>query len=792
MESRVITKEISDKKIKVEGPVVLPLVPLRDLPIFPGMVFHFDIGRERSIDAIEQSMENFKGNVFLSLQKDYAVEDPGPDDIYDYGCFAQVKQMLRMPENLIRVLVEIDQRGKITQFTQTEPCFMVRCEPIKTSYEKNKRNDTLVDMVKNVFLDYLNRTHKMSDGIVPALNEIEPVDRLIDIIAANMDLETDKSQAILACEDVSQRLYLLYEAIVSEIEYLQIEEGIEAKVRSELDRNQREFVLREQIRAIQDELGEDEASTIDNYLKRLDEINPPEIVRKKVETEVAKLRKVPFGSSESAISETYLDWVLELPWNVKDEVNLDVARAREILNEEHYALDKVKERILEYMSVLQLSDSLKSPIICLVGPPGVGKTSIAKSIAHALGRKYVRISLGGLKDEAEIRGHRRTYLGAIPGRIIYHMKMAGTSNPLILLDEIDKMSVDFKGDPSAAMLEVLDPEQNNTFTDNYLELPFDLSDVLFITTANSLSTIPEPLLDRMEIIEVNGYVESEKLEIARRYLVPQGLEEHGLKEEQFTISDQALKDIIYYYTRESGVRELKRQIYQVMRIAAKRIVEGKKERVNVTRGNLENFLGMHKYSFDKAESKEYVGLVNGLAWTSVGGETLEIEVVTVPGKGKIEITGQLGDVMVESVKAAISFIRANAEKLGVNPDFYEKQDIHLHVPEGAVPKDGPSAGITITTALVSALTGKAVPNDLAMTGEITLRGRILPIGGLREKLAAATRAGMKRVLIPSENRKDLEEVPDVILKTLDIVPVSDLTEAMDLIFPQGKEEEVKS
>lgn len=792
MESRVITKEISDKKIKVEGPVVLPLVPLRDLPIFPGMVFHFDIGRERSIDAIEQSMENYKGNVFLSLQKDYAVEDPGPDDIYDYGCFAQVKQMLRMPENLIRVLVEIDQRGKITQFTQTEPCFMVRCEPIHTSYEKNKRTDTLVDMVKNVFLDYLNRTHKMSDGIVPALNEIEPVDRLIDIIAANMDLETDKSQAILACEDVSQRLYLLYEAIVNEIEYLQIEEGIEAKVRSELDRNQREFVLREQIRAIQDELGEDEASTIDNYLKRLDEVNPPEVVRKKVETEVAKLRKVPFGSSESAISETYLDWVLDLPWNVKDEVNLDVVKAREILNREHYALDKVKERILEYMSVLQLSDSLKSPIICLVGPPGVGKTSIAKSIAHALGRKYVRISLGGLKDESEIRGHRRTYLGAIPGRIIYHMKMAGTRNPLILLDEIDKMSVDFKGDPSAAMLEVLDPEQNNTFTDNYLELPFDLSDVLFITTANSLQGIPEPLLDRMEVIEVNGYVEAEKLEIARRYLVPQGLKEHGLKEEQFAISDQALKDIIYYYTRESGVRELKRQIYQVMRIAAKKIVEGKKERVNVTRGNLENFLGIHKFSFDKAESKEYVGLVNGLAWTSVGGETLEIEVVTVPGKGKIEITGQLGDVMVESVKAAISFIRANAEKLGVNPDFYEKQDIHLHVPEGAVPKDGPSAGITITTALVSALTGKAVPNDLAMTGEITLRGRILPIGGLREKLAAAMRAGMKRVLIPSENRKDLEEVPDVILKTLDIVPVSDLTEAMDLIFPQGKEEEVKS
>ena len=776
------TEQTERPRLKVTEPGRLPLVPLRGLPVFPGMVFHFDIGREKSILAVEDAMENGGGILFLAEQKDFAVDDPKPDEIYEYGCFATVKQMLRMPENLMRVLVEIDTRGRIVNYAQTEPYFIVDALPVNTRLEMNKENEALLKMVKSVFSEYIGQTHRLSEGVIPAVNEIEPPELLIDIIAANMDLESESAQQILAEQDVGKRLYMLYELIVSELEYLQIEQKIDEKVKTELDRNQREFVLREQIRVIQDELGEDDDSVLNGYYKRLDELNPPEEVRKKVETEIGRLKKVPLGSSESAIIETYLDWVLDLPWNTLDDVNVDVAEARKILNTDHYALDKVKERILEYLSVLKLSDSLKSPSLCLVGPPGVGKTSIAKSIARALGRKYVRLSLGGMRDEAEIRGHRRTYLGAIPGRIIYHLKMAGTRNPLFLLDEIDKMSQDFKGDPSSALLEVLDPEQNNTFTDNYLELPFDLSDVLFLTTANSLSTIPEPLMDRMEIIEVNGYVESEKLEIAKRYLIPQNLEAHGLKADQISISENALKDIIAYYTRESGVRELKRKISQVMRIAAREIVENGKTHVTVNRGNLENFLGMKRFLFDLADSGSHVGLVTGLAWTSVGGETLQIEVVTVPGKGKIQITGQLGDVMQESVKAAISYIRSRAAMLKIDPDFYEKTDIHLHVPEGAVPKDGPSAGITIATALISALTNQPVPDDLAMTGEITLRGRVLPIGGLREKLAAASRAGIKTVLIPMENRKDLEEVPDVILKSLEIVPVAQMSDVAGRLF----------
>lgn len=781
------TEKTEKPEVILVEPGRIPLVPLRGLPVFPGMVFHFDIGREKSIIAVEQAMED-DGILFLAEQKDFEVEDPKPEEIYEYGCYATVKQMLRMPENLMRVLVEIDARGKITSFEQTEPCFIVNAEPVMTHLDMTKENRALLKMLKSVFTEYIGRTHKLSEGIIPAVNEIEPPELLIDIIAANMDLETESAQELLAEQDVSKRLFMLYELITGELEYLRIEQSIDEKVKNELDRNQREFVLREQIRVIQDELGDDDDSVLNGYYRRLEEIDPSPEVRKKVEAEIARLKKVPMGSSESAIIETYLDWVLDLPWNTVDEVNVDVAQARLILNEDHYALDKVKERILEYLSVLKLSNSLKSPIICLVGPPGVGKTSIAKSIARALGRKYVRLSLGGMRDEAEIRGHRRTYLGAIPGRIIYHLKMAGTRNPLFLLDEIDKMSQDFKGDPGAALLEVLDPEQNNTFTDNYLELPFDLSDVLFLTTANSLSTIPEPLMDRMEIIEVNGYVESEKMEIAKRYLIPQCLETHGLKKEQVTISENALRDIITYYTRESGVRELKRKIAQVMRIAAREIVENNKKHITVNRGNLDKFLGMKRFLFDLADSDSHVGLVTGLAWTSVGGETLQIEVVTVPGKGKIQITGQLGDVMQESVKAAISYIRSQTKMLKINPDFYEKTDIHLHVPEGAVPKDGPSAGITIATALISALTGQPVPDDLAMTGEITLRGRVLPIGGLREKLAAASRAGIKTILIPEENRKDLEEVPDAILKSLKITPVAKMSDVAGLIFDIDKDE----
>ncbi|MDD4508763.1 MAG: endopeptidase La, partial [Eubacteriaceae bacterium] len=509
-------------------------------------------------------------------------------------------------------------------------------------------------------------------------------------------------------------------------------------------------------------------------------------VREKVEDELHRLEKVPEGSPEAGVIETYIEWILDLPWNNATKEEADVKRVRKILNQDHYALDDVKERVLEYISVLHLSKSMKSPIICLVGPPGVGKTSIAKSIARALNRKYVRMSLGGMSDEAEIRGHRRTYVGAIPGRIIYHLKQAGTNNPLFLLDEIDKMSQDFRGDPASALLEVLDPEQNNTFTDNYLELPFDLSHVLFLTTANTLSTIPRPLLDRMEIIEVSGYIEDEKQEIAKRYLIPKQLEVHGMDKTKLKISKGAARDIIRYYTRESGVRELEREIAKICRVAAKELVEEEKEKVSVTAKNLAKYLGLHRFSFEKIKNDELVGVVNGLAWTSVGGETLEIEVVVVDGKGKVVITGQLGDVMQESAKAAISYIRSKADELGIQKDFYDVKDIHLHVPEGAVPKDGPSAGITMTTALISALTGKPVPQNLAMTGEITLRGRVLPIGGLREKLTAAHRAGITRIILPKENEKDLEEVPNSVTDDLSIHPVSQMEEVTALVFGHQK------
>ncbi len=759
----------------------LPLVVLRGMAVFPGMIFHFDISRKKSILALEEAMKEDQ-ELFLASQKNEDQQELEEDDIYSVGCIAQVKQCLKMNEELSRILVEVQDRARIVEYTQTEPYFEVLTETLVTSGENNDENAALLKLILTSFTEYVGMSDHISESIIPALEMIDNADLVIDLICTNLDLDVDRAQRLLSETNTSARLLSMYKVLLEENQMLQLELQIDEKVKDEMDRTQRDYLLREQIRAIQDELGEDDEDQIQQYLNRLEKVAPPKEVAEKVETEIARLRKTPPGSSESSVIETYLDWILDMPWHTMDKENLDVANARKILNEDHFALENVKERMLEYISVLQLSKSLKSPILCLVGPPGVGKTSIAKSIARALGRKYVRLSLGGMRDEAEIRGHRRTYLGAIPGRIIYHLKTAKTKNPLFLLDEIDKMSQDFKGDPASALLEVLDPEQNSTFTDNYLELPFDLSHVLFITTANSLSTIPAPLLDRMEIIEVNGYVETEKFQIATRYLIPQLLAEHGIHEDQLKISPNALNDIIRYYTRESGVRELKRQLARVMRISAKEIVEKHKKLIQVNSGNLEKFLGLKKYLFDPAGTESYIGLVNGLAWTSVGGETLEIEVVVVPGKGKVEITGQLGDVMQESVKAAISYIRSRVSELGVPADFHEKNDIHLHVPEGAVPKDGPSAGITIATALISALTGKPVPGSLAMTGEITLRGRVLPIGGLREKLAAAHRAGMKTIILPKENEKDLEEVQKLILKSFNIIPVADMTEVVKKVF----------
>lgn len=764
----------------------LPMIPMRGMSVFPGMVVHFDIGRDKSIQALETAMTKDQ-IVFLTEQKDIKIEDPEPEDIYSVGCVAKVKQMLKMPDNLTRILVEVQERAKITEYIQYEPFFEVLYEPVQSIYYDTKENQALIRMIRSAFATYMTMTRKMATDLLASLDLVDNPDNLIDLICANLVLESKDAQRILQETDVEKRLMITYEVLVSELEMLRIEQNIDAKVKSELDKNQREYVLREQIKVIQEELGEgDVIDEIEDYRERLDALDVSDEVREKVTNEINRLNKIPAGSSEAGVIESYIEWVLDLPWNIMTEETLNVVEARKILDHDHYALEKVKERILEYISVLQLSKSLKSPILCLVGPPGVGKTSIAKSIARALNRPYVRMSLGGMRDEAEIRGHRRTYVGAIPGRIIYHLKQAEAMNPLFLLDEIDKLSQDFRGDPASALLEVLDPEQNSTFTDNYLELPFDLSHVMFLTTANSLSTIPRPLLDRMEIIEVNGYVETEKLEIAKRYLIPKQLEIHGLKASSCKISQKALQNIISYYTRESGVRELERQIARVCRVAAKEIVENGKQSVSVTQKNLDKFLGMERYSFDTMNNVKEVGLVNGLAWTSVGGETLQIEVVVVKGTGKIVITGQLGDVMQESAKAAISYIRSKISELGIAEDFYEKNDIHLHVPEGAVPKDGPSAGITMTTALISALTGKPVPQNLAMTGEITLRGRVLPIGGLREKLTAAHRAGIKEIILPKENQKDLEEVPDMVLDALNIHPVSKMEEVTKIVFEELK------
>jgi len=761
-----------------------PLIPLRGMSVFPGMVVHFDVGREKSIKALEMAMEKDQ-MAFLVTQKEVIKEEINPEDFYNVGCKVKVKQLLKMPENLVRVLVEVHERREIVEFESLEPYFLVSTKPVRSVYYDTKENRTLVRMIRESFANYMNVTRKVATDLILAMDSLDDPDQLIDIIGANLFLDLEDSQKLIQETDVNRRLAITYEILVEEVEMIKIEHHIDEKVRGEMYKHQREYYLREQIKVIQDELGEGDIQTeIEVYKERLDALEVEDEVRDKVLGELSRLNKVPQGSSEAGLIQTYIEWILDLPWNTLTEETIDVSLARKILDEDHFALEKVKERILEYISVLQLSNGMKSPIICLVGPPGVGKTSIAKSIARALNRKYVRMSLGGMRDEAEIRGHRRTYIGAIPGRIIYNIKKCGTRNPLFLLDEVDKLGQDFKGDPASALLEVLDPEQNNTFTDHYMELPFDLSQVLFLTTANSLSSIPRPLLDRMEIIEVNGYVESEKVEIAKRYLIPKQLEIHGLKKSTCKISETVIKNTIEYYTRESGVRELERKIAQICRVAAKEIVEYDRKSISITKKNLEKFLGKHQYSFETVGDKKEVGVVNGLAWTPVGGDTLQIEVIVVDGTGKIELTGQLGDVMKESVKAGISYIRSRADALGVSSDFYSKKDIHLHVPEGAVPKDGPSAGITIATALVSALTDKPVPQNLAMTGEITLRGRVLPIGGLREKLTAAHRAGIKEIILPSENEKDLDDVPKVVLEALHIQSVSNMAEVIEIVFNQ--------
>lgn len=760
----------------------LPLLPLRGLTIFPYMVLHFDVGRPKSIAALEAAMVNDQ-EIFLSSQVDSKIDEPNQNEIYEVGTIAKIKQMLKLPGDTIRVLVEGLERGKILDYVKDEPYYEVDLmTPIKYNYrDMELEMEAVARSVLSVFEKFVKLSSKVSPEILLTVTSLDDYDRLADIIAANTLVKTEDKQRVLEAFDPVDRLENLYEILTREIEILEIENKINLRVRRQIDKVQREYYLREQIKAIQKELGESDgiSEEVKEYQEKIGKANLPEEALEKANKELDRLARMGQGSAEGSVIRTYLDWITDLPWDIQTDDNLDLKNAAKILDEDHYGLTKVKERVIEYLAVRQMTKSMKGPILCFVGPPGVGKTSIAKSIARSLDRKFIQMSVGGVRDEAEIRGHRRTYVGAIPGRVISSIKHAGTKNPVFLLDEIDKMSSDFRGDPASALLEVLDPEQNNAFRDHYLELAFDLSNVMFLTTANNLDTIPRPLLDRMEIIHISGYTEEEKLNIATKYLIPKQLKEHGISKNSIRITENTIRNIINYYTRESGVRELERQIAAICRKVARRLIDDKVKSVRITENNLEKYLGIPKYRYDKVEKNDEVGIVTGLAWTPVGGDTLSIEVVPMAGKGKLVLTGQLGDVMKESARAGFSYIRSRSKEFGLEDDFHEQTDIHIHIPEGAIPKDGPSAGITMTTAVVSALLGVKVKSNLAMTGEITLRGRVLPVGGIKEKILAAHRAGITNILIPKENERDLIDIPDNIKRNLTIRAVETMDEVLE-------------
>lgn len=741
---------------------VLPLIPLRGIIIFPHMVLHFDVGREKSINALENAMLNDQ-KIFLAAQKDAKIEEPNEDNIFTIGTVCTIKQILKLPENIIRVLVEGEHRAKIKNYVSEEEYYKVEVEELlDEECEKDSECEALVRSVKDAFDEYMKLSVPVSGESVITLDDLNDAGRLSDVISSYLMLKHEKKQEILECYDITERLEKILVILKSELEILKVEKKIGLKVKKQMDKSQKEYYLREQLKVIQEELGEYDEVKKDTqkYSEKIEKAKLPKQVKERALYELNRLKGSGSYSSEGGVIKTYLDWILDLPWNKTTKDSIDLKRARKVLEQEHYGLKDVKERIIEYLAVKSMSKSLKGPIVCLVGPPGVGKTSIAKSIAHALNRNFVRISLGGIKDEAEIRGHRKTYIGAIPGRIIYGMKQAKSKNPLFLLDEIDKLSNDFKGNPADALLEVLDAEQNNTFRDNYLELDFDLSNVLFITTANSLDTIPGPLLDRMEIISVSGYTTEEKYHIAKSYLIPKQLKEHGIDDaNKINFSQGSIYSIIENYTRESGVRDLERKIARVIRKAITEMVEKSKKKVNITVNHISKYLGPIIFTYDKVEKEDKIGVVTGMAWTGYGGDTLPIEVSVMPGNGKLKLTGKLGDVMQESAQAAYSYVRANAKKYNIDPNFYKEKDIHIHAPEGAVPKDGPSAGVTMITAIVSALSNKKVKHNVAMTGEITLTGRVLAIGGLKEKSLAAFRAGIDTAIIPKQNEKDLKEIP---------------------------------
>ena len=760
--------------------LILPTVALRGLTVFPGSLIHFDVGRKPSIHAVEKAMENGMA-VFLVPQRDMTVETPAQDDLYPIGTLANVRQILRMPGNNVRVMVEGFARARMVSITRSEPHLVAEVEKIPTQAAGRitPRTEALIRSTYELFQQYIEVAPQTSSDLLINILASDDPGYIADYVAQNIPMRNDDKQAVLAEVRPVRRLEMLHKLLAREVDILAMDQEIQSRARDQMNDNQRDYYLREQIKAIQNELGEGEGSDeITEYREKIAAAQLPDEVREKLDKELNRLSKQPFGSAEATVMRNYLDVCLELPWGKFSKERVSVSAARRALDKDHFGLEKVKERILEFLAVKQLAPDLKGQIICLVGPPGVGKTSIAMSVAKAINRKLARISLGGISDEAEIRGHRKTYVGAMPGRILNAINQAGTANPLLLLDEIDKLGSDHRGDPASALLEVLDAEQNATFRDHFVELPFDLSRVMFITTANTTSTIPKPLLDRMEVIELSSYTDEEKLQIAKRHLIPKEMARHGIDKKKLTLSDSAIRQIICAYTKESGVRVLERELASVFRKAAMHFVSDDVKRISITADNLEEYLGVPKYHPEKQVLDERVGVVNGLAWTSVGGELLEVEVNAVPGSGKIELTGNLGDVMKESAHAAHTYIRSRAHELGVDQEFYKNTDIHAHFPEGAVPKDGPSAGIAITTAMVSALTGRAVRRGIAMTGEVTLRGRVLAIGGLKEKTMAALRNGVKTVFIPSDNEKDLEEIDQTVRNSLQFVLVDHVEQVL--------------
>ena len=747
----------------------LPAIPLRGITIFPNMIIHFDVGREKSISALEESMLK-DSKIFLVSQIDPEIEDPKRNEIYSIGTICKIKQILKLPKGVTRVLVEGVERAAIIDLIDDKKFMEVVVEKIDDELNLKDENEdsALRNLLSKAFKEYIKVTEGDESKVIEVITKEEELGKVTDLIAAYIQLDEDKKQTILETINVSERIEKLLVFIKEEIEIVKIENSIGKKVKNKLDKSNKEYFLREQLKVIQEELGEDdEKNEIDNYAEKINKAKMPKEVREKAERELSRL-KTSYSSDGNNIR-NYLDWLIELPWNKSSNDSFDIEKAEKILDDEHYGLEEVKERILEYLAVKQYTKSLNGPILCLVGPPGVGKSSIAKSVANSLNRKFARISLGGLRDEAEIRGHRRTYVGAIPGRIIYALKEAKVNNPLILLDEIDKLSNDYKGNPADALLEVLDPNQNKTFRDSFMEVDIDLSNILFVTTANSLETIPRALLDRMEIIEVSGYTYEEKFNIAKKHLLKRVMKECNVDESKIKISDNAIKEIINGYTRESGVRSLEREINKVIRKSIIELIKSKKESIKISSNNLEKYLGPIIYEFENKEKEDKVGVVTGLAWTAYGGDTLPVEVAVMKGNGKLELTGQLGDVMQESAKTAYSYVRANSDKYNISEEFYKKYDIHIHVPEGAVPKDGPSAGVTMVTALVSALSNKKVKGNVAMTGEVTLTGRVLPIGGVKEKCLAAHRIGIDTIILPKENKKNVNEIPPSIKSKLNLI-----------------------